>query len=591
MEKLDRKMADDMENIQKAMLDIRANRSLPNSLVPINIIPDELMSRIFIFCAEWLRPILTQPREGEKAVEGWIVLTHVCQRWRSVALDTPRLWISPAFKYPSLAFEMLRRSKDAPLIIQYDLHPMTPRAWAALDEALDHINHIGDLELSQTDESQLQRLISKLTHPAPLLRKLSLKFHRTISSSGSGVVVFPDHFFGNQIPRLTHLKLEYCYVPWDSLFFNNLSSLTCFTIGLGDQAAYQFLTRRRLFDILAKMSQLQKLELLWPAPSLNPEVAHSPPLFFPHLRFLAVSSTIRNCVKFLDDISFPDSTVVEFRYCQFGAQNQAEMAEELHLLKPVLTRFLGTGVHREGISSLFLGINDTDFGDLKLEAWTPYSVSTPPDCCDLKPDCWASGSLHPSSPRLLMEVQCPPETSFSVDDLVNAIVPSLTLKSLKRLKIEFERSVISTATFSKNFATLPELTYVAVWGGVFHDVVHLLGETLPEPPHHSRVPIAFLEHSKPVREAIMAFPALERIHLMHIDFKSHPTLLSSFLSACQRRRKNGSHIRTIKLDNCRLSDWQEWSLDDAFFGRNEECTWGRNQSYNFSEDESESDTE
>ena len=43
---------------------------------------------------------------------GWIVVTHICQRWRGVALDNPTFWICIPFHRPSWVPEMAKRSKS-----------------------------------------------------------------------------------------------------------------------------------------------------------------------------------------------------------------------------------------------------------------------------------------------------------------------------------------------------------------------------------------------------------------------------------------------------------------------------------------------
>ncbi|KZV71576.1 hypothetical protein PENSPDRAFT_751671 [Peniophora sp. CONT] len=56
---------------------------------------------------------------------GWIVLAHVCSRWRAVGLDLPQLWGNILFVFPKAVHDVLARSRDAPLAFDFDTIPLT----------------------------------------------------------------------------------------------------------------------------------------------------------------------------------------------------------------------------------------------------------------------------------------------------------------------------------------------------------------------------------------------------------------------------------------------------------------------------------
>src|SRR5712672_2420969 len=53
-----------------------------NMLVPISILPAEILARIFHVIAF----------SGQPNSLGWVHITHVCRRWRQIALDDSTLW-------------------------------------------------------------------------------------------------------------------------------------------------------------------------------------------------------------------------------------------------------------------------------------------------------------------------------------------------------------------------------------------------------------------------------------------------------------------------------------------------------------------
>src|SRR5882672_6382746 len=72
----------DIDAAKRLILSILTRR---NMLIPISILPAEILARIFHFSvagASFLRS--NRP--------GWVSVTHVCRRWRQIALDDSTLW-------------------------------------------------------------------------------------------------------------------------------------------------------------------------------------------------------------------------------------------------------------------------------------------------------------------------------------------------------------------------------------------------------------------------------------------------------------------------------------------------------------------
>ncbi|KAK7051255.1 hypothetical protein VNI00_004755 [Paramarasmius palmivorus] len=544
-------------------------------MIPINRLPNELLSAIFMYQTGPFSPVLNLRVDGSTQI-GWIALTHVCRHWRNVALDTPGLWTSPDFSHPALGLEMLKRSKEAPLTINY-LPFLTQKGWPVVIQALTHISHIANLKLFEKP-AFLSVAIAILTQPAPELRKLHFASPSLPTEDGtSGIIFLPRAFLANHAPRLTHLEFDNCHIPWDSTLFWNISSLTCLAIRLGGEALYIRPTHRELLDILTKMPCLTKLELEGAAvPSRQSEQPHAMiPVNIPNLRVLCFGgSTIPDCLALLERTAVPDTAIVEFQWCKFEASSRSEMVEELRQFAPALKKILdGSGAEKYSITSLELGIDGMELGDLVLKSWTTCAIPPSLDCC-------VAGSCvrDPNPYRLRVEVRWKSETSFTFDDVVQAILPSLALDELQELGVQHDSETFLAPTLSKFFGFLPNLTDLSVWGDVLYDFVPLLRQ-------HSTNTVVEISSTGFQTSSALAFPVLEKLTLKYIDFRFDQGLLDSFLDAYRYRKEHHLAIDAIEVYNCRLSDKQSSLLDREFDG--EDYVRHKDELCDLSEDEEE----
>lgn len=110
-EALDNEIAQLESAVGQQILQLSARICSPHRmhkmLVPIHLLPAELLSRIFLFV-----------REQATGDSTWIFSTLVCRVWRSVAIACATLWTDIDFIHPERAEEMLKRSKSVPLNIK-----------------------------------------------------------------------------------------------------------------------------------------------------------------------------------------------------------------------------------------------------------------------------------------------------------------------------------------------------------------------------------------------------------------------------------------------------------------------------------------
>ncbi|KAF5316343.1 hypothetical protein D9619_006540 [Psilocybe cf. subviscida] len=280
-----------------------------NALAPIAKLPPELLHRIFAIIKEeserLLQPkqSLTHPPTHDTqaalhALRAWNVVTHVCNRWRQIALDASTLWTNPPIRSRLWTMEMLKRSKTAGLAL--DLASDTSSSNRTV---ISHIKHIKTLKFQYDSAEALNFLFMGLSDEAPHLENLSIIVNVCHGSAfllrGREVVRFllqPLTFRGTK--ALRRLTLSGVDVRWDSALFHGLSHLS-----LRNLSAECKPTWRQLMDMLELMPELQALVLDSAFPLETP--SSSFPLHLPNLKELAVYSVDAEVQSFFSRISFP----------------------------------------------------------------------------------------------------------------------------------------------------------------------------------------------------------------------------------------------------------------------------------------------
>ncbi|KAI9062270.1 hypothetical protein FKP32DRAFT_1574310, partial [Trametes sanguinea] len=161
-------------------------------------------------------------------------LTHVCKRWRDVALSAPTLWTRIDNEQPEQLEAFLKRSRSVPLSLNLsnkhgDTIPATIR---------EHGHRIRRLDITMRVDCRPLPLLPLLDFEAPLLRCLTIRQdQQTALAEHQHPLLFQDKvpnlqalalkctswLPANRFPRLTHLYLSFELIPSDGL--QHLSTL------------------------------------------------------------------------------------------------------------------------------------------------------------------------------------------------------------------------------------------------------------------------------------------------------------------------------------------------------------------------------
>jgi hypothetical protein len=313
---------DELSALQLIMCGMRTRR---NNFSLIGRLPPEILSRIFSFHA------INEPIPSSSPIQlglGWITLTHVCRRWRQVALSDPNLWGSIVFGLGvEWAEEMLARSKAALISYSRDLSSLQPRVSTrrSLDDRVTlrkHLSHIRRLVLSGSFES-LASAVSALTTPAPHLEFLEL--FRNAPQSREPCITLPSDLFAHDAPKLRRVTLFGCAVPWDSNSSPLFRDLTHLDIRIPTLVPFPQPTAQpdylsiptldRLLSILEAMPSLQVLTLGNCLPRPGSTRTRVVPLR--HMGKFALDGSLSEVVAVLERVSLPSSASLSLR-CPSG---------------------------------------------------------------------------------------------------------------------------------------------------------------------------------------------------------------------------------------------------------------------------------
>ncbi|KAF8202154.1 hypothetical protein BJ912DRAFT_896784 [Pholiota molesta] len=288
------------DTIAKYQDTISALKSHRNRYALISRLPSEITSRIFLFVK------LQDPYLGRAYTVNWIKVTHVTRHWRNIAVNSPSLWVDlPVANLPWVE-EMLRRSKDASLVINYNFS--SNRILPGLALALKHTARARGLSFRKVTSNlwvDLQNVYRSLLHGWNALLWMATLLsgvHSPEPISITGRIL-------SETGRLRYLELANCGVNWKS-HSHILHSLTHLKI---HNLSYPSRPDGKQFvDILKGMPNLESLDLKDVLPVQTSEQAPWPTdrIHFTSLQTLNIHSTNNELRPFFSCVTFPPTATV-----------------------------------------------------------------------------------------------------------------------------------------------------------------------------------------------------------------------------------------------------------------------------------------
>ena len=295
-----------------------------NALLPISLLPPEILTRVFHFLA------LDEPPFVGKQNLGWIRATHVCQHWRQVALDDSSLWARISGKPTKTLWivEMLSRAKNAPLDIDIDLaRAPSPIVGFLLPLRLSHTRKLCIRDLSTPDTVHLRTFYNQ---EAPALEHFELEASLTFP------ITLPDlgvtTLFKGQAPKLRTHSLSHVLTPWSPIPRGQLTQLKIVNDNEDDPALGN---SKDLIDLLVNCPALEILTLDFCLSAQLTQFPHGQTVHLPRLSYLRLGGSTSRVTNLLKMLKLPSSTTFHL-FCM--SENDPSL-DEHHLLHLVSAHF------------------------------------------------------------------------------------------------------------------------------------------------------------------------------------------------------------------------------------------------------------
>ncbi|KAI0061857.1 hypothetical protein BV25DRAFT_1826141 [Artomyces pyxidatus] len=324
-----------------------------NSLLSVHRLPPEITALVFSFYVDETRRQLRS-----KHALGWIVITHVCRRWRQIALESAGLWQRVTFGIgDEWAEEMYRRSKGTILEVK-TRSALTERQHNLVAK---HLHRTKLLSLRAHPDSPPPSLLLSSDNPAPILETLEIE-----DPIRPEPAVLPLNRFGAFSPNLRHVTIctRAINLPWTSTLLTGLVTLKMRSTGHKDMATTPSPSLNQVLSALKRMKALESLEL---AGDLFPRsVSHaiSKTAKLSRLVTLKLSGPMADCTSFLSHIEAPACTT----FClglECSHASDEEIDDALSLLTSWATKHCAFASRALRLTTHEI----LDLWDLRMEAW------------------------------------------------------------------------------------------------------------------------------------------------------------------------------------------------------------------------------
>ena len=235
----------------------------------IDVLPDDVLLDIFDF---YIIMNLNDTYGEKTSVEAWQSLFHVCQRWRSLVVESRRrlnMQLYCTTKTP--VRDKLYVWPALPLIIGGDMSSLrTDNIIAALRQT----DRVRQISLWNLKDCQLEIFLAAMQVPFPELTDLQLGpvLYSLV------VPVIPDSFLGGSAPRLRIFALQGIPFPGLPKLLSSATHLVHLT--LTDIPFYGYISPKAMIALLSVLSNLVTLTLQFDSTLFCPdgESPNLPPL-------------------------------------------------------------------------------------------------------------------------------------------------------------------------------------------------------------------------------------------------------------------------------------------------------------------------
>jgi F-box-like len=320
--------------------------------VTIDLLPDEVLLYIFHFDVS-----KGVDRLRHMSDMTWLRLVHVCQKWRSIVLASPRFLDLRIVCGPGKCMELIGIWPPLPIVFGNGEDGPTPED-DYFDAAIVHHNRICEIDF-HLGTSQFQRLASVMQEPFPAL--INLRLENVLHTRPPPVL--PDGFLGGSAPRLQTFKLE--FVAFPALPKLLLSATSLVHLSLWHIPYSGYIPPEVIVSCLAVLTNLIYLAIEFTIPQSRPdlEYRHSPPptrTVLPaliHFELRGVSEYVEGLVARIDTPFLDALCITFFHQLTFDIPQLAQFMRRTTRFQALIEAHVDFdygGIHVESLPQIYL---------------------------------------------------------------------------------------------------------------------------------------------------------------------------------------------------------------------------------------------
>ena len=527
---------------------IRSQLTRRNALMPISLLPPEILARVF-----HLLVLKETPFSGTRKL-GWIKVTHVCRHWRQVALDDSSLWarIRATQANTKWISEMLARAKNAPLhIVLTTVGMSSPEKLLMI---LPHLSHTCQLRFPNLIYFDRVREIFSLE--APALEHFELTAHAPIDFRDLGMnVLFKGH-----APRLRTFSVSRVVIPWSLIPRGQLTQLK---IAYPIEDIHPPGDLNQLVDLLVNCPALEILALESCLPFRLAEFPHDRSIHLSRLSRLRLRGPASRITNMLEMLKIPSSATL---HLDCVSENASNNDSEGLLLIVISARFQSPSPVE--FKTLTLAIEHHYTSSLTITASTSPSTLRNCQIHNFEDDIVSNAELVLSFDRLSKAVHA--------SDLLEQACKTLPISDLEFISMSATHK--NDINWVELFGCCTNVTNMEAIGRGTNYLVRALTSPMATNAGSNRKgskrkrkrkrdnrestlvqPVSTVAHAQAA-----IFPKLEFLRLTEVDFadNNHPSgiLFDVFERGLQHRMATLAPLKLLHIIDCEISTKQKIDL-------------------------------
>ncbi|TFY64790.1 hypothetical protein EVG20_g5833 [Dentipellis fragilis] len=327
---------------------------------------------------DWDRPshIVTDEARRRHQMDdlSWLYITHVCRRWRSVALKCPSLWRKMRFGHPDMVQAVIDRSDQETLAIEWDDHDGYFQDKLDADllfTAMRHVHRVATLSIC-APHKQLTSYISLLRHSVSLERLTHLRV-----ASQALLATQPISDTLPYAPALHNFRSDKYILSWLSPVFRS-NTLVELRVGIIPRTATNV---EQMFTALRNLPTLELLSLnmesiyedSWPSSDtdlpFSPSIKDLETIRLDQLCVLRFAGTMDDCAGMVDRFTLPSGAYLYLHaYQSFETRTAGPLISDHGIGEALAHHF-----ERQGAVAHFAGVRYLCGEGFRMDVTSQYT--------------------------------------------------------------------------------------------------------------------------------------------------------------------------------------------------------------------------